>query len=95
MKYKSKKKDLNNRYLFKKIEIYNRSLKFLCLYSLDNFNLFLKNFFLLHSVYKTKIRNFCVISGRSRSVIKKLRVSRFFFRLLGSKGYYFGLKKAS
>jgi ribosomal protein S14 len=43
----------------------------------------------------TKIKNKCLISGRNRSVLKKFRLSRMFFKNLGVSGYINGLRKAS
>jgi len=45
--------------------------------------------------YKTQIGNFCIISGKSRGVHKKFKISRILLRELSAKGYFFGLKKAS
>nr|YP_008816142.1 ribosomal protein S14 [Roya obtusa]YP_009755730.1 ribosomal protein S14 [Roya anglica]AGZ90390.1 ribosomal protein S14 [Roya obtusa]QIQ22969.1 ribosomal protein S14 [Roya anglica] len=44
---------------------------------------------------KTRIRNRCIISGRSRSVYKVFRMSRIVFRDLASKGSILGISKAS
>ena len=41
------------------------------------------------------IRNYCIFSGRSRSVYTHLKISRILLRELGSKGLFFGLKKHS
>jgi len=43
----------------------------------------------------TKIKNKCLISGRNRSVFRKFRLSRMFFKNLGVCGYINGLRKAS
>ena len=47
------------------------------------------------NAYKSRIKNFCVVSGRSRITYNKFRVSRILLRSLGSSGFMFGLKKAS
>jgi small subunit ribosomal protein S14 len=44
---------------------------------------------------KTRIRNRCIVTGRSRSVYKLFRVSRIVFRELASQGAIAGVKKAS
>jgi ribosomal protein S14 len=44
---------------------------------------------------KTRIRNRCILTGRSRSVYKQFRVSRIVFRNLASQGFIMGIKKAS
>jgi|SanBayMetagenome_1026888.scaffolds.fasta_scaffold00033_11 small subunit ribosomal protein S14 len=96
MKYKRKNKDLKARQLIKTTEISQKFIKFLFIYITSReFKILLKNFFYLNGSYKTKIKNFCVISGRSRSIIRKFKVSRIVFRILGSSGIFFGLKKAS
>lgn len=96
MKFKNKNQDLQNRIFFKKTEIIQKILKFLLIYCKSKvFKKILNKNYYKNNYYKTKIKNYCVISGRSRSVIRKFKVSRIFFRILGSKGYYFGLKKSS
>jgi ribosomal protein S14 len=91
-------KDNKKRYCYKKIEIIKKLLKVLSLYSdgRDTSRIlnrvFLPKFSKNH--FKSCIRNYCVVTGRSRGVYKKMRVSRFFFRILGSEGFFFGLKKA-
>ena len=44
---------------------------------------------------KTRIRNRCVVTGRSRSVYKKLRISRIVFRELALQGGIPGIQKSS
>lgn len=44
---------------------------------------------------KTRIRNRCILTGRSRSVYKQFHVSRIVFRNLASQGFIMGVKKAS
>jgi ribosomal protein S14 len=44
---------------------------------------------------KVRIKNTCVVTGRSRAVYKNFRISRIQLRLLGSNGLFFGLKKHS
>lgn len=44
---------------------------------------------------KTRIRNRCILTGRSRSIYKQFRVSRIVFRNLASQGFIMGVKKAS
>jgi ribosomal protein S14 len=48
-----------------------------------------------YNYFKTHVKNFCIISGRSRAIHKKFKVSRILLRELGNKGYFFGLKKAT
>jgi len=44
---------------------------------------------------KTRVRNRCILTGRSRSVYKQFRVSRIVFRNLASQGLIMGIKKTS
>lgn len=43
----------------------------------------------------TRIRNRCIITGRSRSIFKKFRISRIVFRTLASNGNLVGIRKLS
>ena len=96
MKYKQKNQDLKNRIFFKKTEISQKKLTFLLIYCKSKiFKKVLKNNYDYNNYYKTKIKNYCVLSGRSRGIIRKFRISRILFRALGSKGFFFGLKKSS
>ena len=99
MKIKRFKKDLIKRQLFKKTELFQKILKFLFMYVNDNvLKLVIKKkqyYKTYNNRYKTKIKNFCVVTGRSRGIFQKLKISRIVFRLLGNKGLFFGLKKSS
>nr|YP_010736392.1 ribosomal protein S14 [Zygnema circumcarinatum]QKQ14721.1 ribosomal protein S14 [Zygnema circumcarinatum]WEL36365.1 ribosomal protein S14 [Zygnema circumcarinatum] len=44
---------------------------------------------------KTRIRNRCTLTGRSRSVYKRFRISRIVFRELASQGAICGVYKSS
>ena len=44
---------------------------------------------------KTRIRNRCEITGRSRGIYRKLKISRIALRELGSKGVIPGMTKSS
>jgi ribosomal protein S14 len=99
MKIKRFKKDLAKRQSYKQTELFQKILKFLFLHVNNNIlKLIIKKkqyYKIYENNYKTKIKNFCVISGRSRGVFQNLKISRIVFRLLGNKGLFFGLKKAS
>jgi|SRR5690554_254817 len=43
----------------------------------------------------TKVNNYCVISGRSKSVYKDFRLSRIKFRELARSGQLYGVTKSS
>lgn len=93
-------KDTNKRFLHKKTEVLQKVLKIVYLNTLENFSLsllFRKTFFstLVKNTFKSQIRNYCVVTGRSRGVFRKVRVSRISFRKLGAEGLFIGLKKAS
>jgi len=45
--------------------------------------------------YRTRIKNYCVLTGRSRSYIRFFRLSRVKMRELASRGNLFGVSKAS
>lgn len=44
---------------------------------------------------KTRIRNRCIVTGRSRGVLRQFRISRIVFRDLAWKGLLAGIKKSS
>lgn len=100
MKYKYRLKDLNLRQIYKKNEIIFKIFKVIYLYKNNNLlNLIIqkrinKKLF-IKATSKTSIRNYCIISGRSRSVYNKLKVSRIILREFGNIGLFFGLKKNS
>jgi ribosomal protein S14 len=99
MKYKRKIKNISKRALYKKVEVVQRIIKTLCFSFNNNFLYFvlLNGAFIPsnNKHFKTHIKNFCIVSGRSRAIHKKFKVSRILLRKLSSKGYFFGLKKAS
>ena len=99
MKFKRYKKDLKKRKLYKKTEFFQKLLKIFFLYSSEtNMKLIIKKnvyFKLLKNCFKSRIKNYCIISGRSRGIYSKLRVSRIVFRRLNNKGFFFGIKKAT
>lgn len=100
MKQRRFLKDNKKRILYKKTEIFQKILKTLTLHTTckSSLNLILHKllfFKLKKDNFKSRIKNYCIITGRSRGVFKKLRVSRISLRKLGSDGLFFGLKKAS
>jgi len=99
MKFNRYKNDLKKRKLYKKTEVYQKTLKLLFLYSPEVYiklitkkTIYLK---LLKNCFKSRVKNYCVISGRGRSIYNKLKVSRIVFRSLNDKGFFFGIKKTS
>ena len=94
MKFKRYKKDLKKRKFHKKNELFQKIFKILFLYSHDIYlKLLINKKQKLKNSYKTKIKNYCIISGRSRSIFKKLKVSRINLKILNNNGEIFGLKK--
>lgn len=82
-------KNLENTYLIYKYILYNTT------FSLELRN---KIYLLYHSVFqrfsKTKITNFCILTGRSRSVLRKFRLSRLEFKHLSRVGSLNGITRA-
>jgi ribosomal protein S14 len=100
MKQRRFLKDNNKRDLYNKTEVFQKILKVLSLYKMGGLllSLIIHKFFLFFFVkdnFKSQIKNYCISTGRSRGVLRKMRVSRISFRKLGSEGLFFGLKKAS
>jgi len=93
--------DNKKRNLYKKTEITQKVLKVFTFYSKQKFfitlnlNRFVFNVMLKKNSFKTRIKNYCIITGRGRGVYKKVRVCRIFLRVLGAEGLFFGLKKSS
>jgi ribosomal protein S14 len=89
-------KDIKNRAHYKKTEIFRLLLKVIYI-RCSEARLIIQKTFLKKLLLGARlcIRNFCVITGRSRGVYKKFYTSRIMIRLLGSGGVYFGLKKKS
>ena len=44
---------------------------------------------------KSKFKNYCLITGRSRAILRKFKVSRLSFRRLASIGSFDGIRKSS
>jgi ribosomal protein S14 len=99
MKYKRLNRDIIRRKLYKNSEIFQRVIKVILLdVNQTKFKCMLKQLIvqtLKKNSYKTQIKNFCIFSGRSRSIYKQFKVSRINILKLSCCGYFFGLKKAS
>lgn len=74
MKYKRYIRDINKRKLYKDSEVIQRLIKILELSISENTFIFfykkLLDQYVSHNSYKSQIRNFCIFSGRSRSVLR-------------------------
>lgn len=100
MKQRRYLNDIKKRSLYKKTEVLQKVLKVLSIYNkfqksstLVISKLFYLSF--LKNSFKSRVHNYCIITGRARGIYKKFRVSRISLRQLGSEGLFFGLKKAS
>lgn len=90
-------KDLVKRNNFFLSNIYQRLLKVLVYFSLSDTQSYFyekSQYNLIRSSFKTRIRRFCIISGRARSVYRLFKISRICLKNLGGE-LFFGLKKAS
>ena len=93
------KKNIKQRYLFQNLE------KKRLIYKIISKNLKLKNnirwkaqqrFFFFHQNSSlTRIKNLCILTGRSKSVYRLLKISRIKLRKLASKGSLPGIAKYS
>lgn len=96
--------DKKRRLVYKNNEMFLVILKFI----LNNNQLFNNKFFVnnlynknklvfkfLRSNSLNKIVNYCVISGRSRGVLKNFKISRIVLREYAMKGFIIGLYKSS
>ena len=98
-KKKFNQKDFVSRQFVQRYEDQRISLKTLQNSSLiDTKNRFLASLQLSKLKYKAfpnKIRNRCILTGRSRGVYSFFKISRIMIKDLASKGLLSGLKKAS
>ena len=90
-------KDLKKRKQFYFLNSYQRLLKVLVHFSCLDIQIYLYKklkYKVCITSFKTRIRNFCVLSKRSRSVSRNFKVSRICLKNLGNE-LFFGLRKAS
>jgi small subunit ribosomal protein S14 len=93
------KKNIKQRYLFKDLEKRRLILKII----LKNLNiekdlrwkLQQKWFFFNQNSSITRIKNICVLTGRSKSVYRLFKISRIQLRKLASEGFLPGVSKYS
>lgn len=93
------KKNIKQRYLFKNLEKKKIILKII----LQNLNIKTeirykiqqKWFFFPNNSSITRIKNICIITGRSRSIYRFFRISRILFRKKASEGFLPGFSKYS
>lgn len=70
---------INNKILAPKIRIKNREL--------------LQKLIKKNQIYQSKITNKCLLTGRSRGIIKELGISRIIFKKLADDGKLLSIKK--
>jgi len=91
------KKDQYRRKIFLKNELYRNILKiFLNKQNLSKqlrYKVFIRFWAYPLEGSKTRIKNRCVITGRSRSVFRKFHLSRLMFRKYATQGQILGLRK--
>lgn len=93
------KKNIKQRYLFKNLEKKRLILKVL----LKNLNinknirwkLQQKWFFFNQNSSITRIKNICILTGRSKSIYRLFKISRIQLRKLASEGFLPGISKYS
>jgi len=99
MKIKKLNCDIKKRKVFKKTELFQRVLKVLFLYTNHVQLMHSVRFILFNKMrvdaFRTRVHNYCVVTGRARGVYRDVKVSRIVFRNLAAEGLFFGLKKAS
>ena len=92
-------KDLRNRKKVANLELKKQNLKYLFKNNELPFNVRLEAQLKLNSLPRSassvRIKNFCVISGRSRGIYKSFRLSRIKFRELALAGLLPGIIKSS
>lgn len=90
-------KDKKKREKFKKYEL--KRIVWLCLKKNEFLPYQIRNLgsYELHvnKIYFVNIRNFCIISGRSRGIVKEFRISRMFFKQFANFGLLEGIRKSS
>ncbi len=96
MNYLKQKKDFRLRAKFKKQELTILKLKALARNAIAPLSFRVKALDLLAQAPKlTKVRNVCILTGRSRGVIKKFGLSRLVFKQMADAGTIPGVRRAS
>ena len=91
--------DQKRRQLYKKNELNNQILKLLAYNTkmplITRWKYIMKLTKLHKNSYIVKIHNFCILTGRSKSVFKNFKLSRISFRTKASFNKIVGITKAS
>lgn len=99
MRARLRLRDSKARITYNKTEIFQKLVKILYIFQQALFLKLLTFEFFLYcsakSIFKTRIKNFCVVSGRGRGIVRQFKVSRINLRVLGNAGIFFGLRKVS
>lgn len=89
---------LNYKFLIKS-ELKKNVLNFLKKNFLLNLKIRQKSTLLLNKNFKknnkNKIKLFCLFTGRTKFVLKKIKISRLFFKKYSNRGYQIGIFKKS
>jgi len=90
-------KDKKNRILYKQFEKKRLLLKSMQVNKFLSFTVRgeAKNLLINLRGYKSRIKNYCLITARSRGILRKYNISRMVFKQYASFGYLKGIKKAS
>jgi small subunit ribosomal protein S14 len=94
----NRSKITKDNYLRKKINK-NNYIQLIKKYKLQNQKFFfIQKFIFIYKlpllVFKTRISNYCLITGTTKSVLKKFKISRISFRKLVQDKYILGIKKS-
>lgn len=94
MKYQRINNDKSKRLFFKKIEL-KKIVLHLLNRQIDNCLSFAWKSIETKLLSKVEIKNYCILTGRSRGVFREFKLSRISLRKVGAKGLLSGLKKKS
>lgn len=99
MKYNRMILSLHIRKYYNKTELLQKLFQILFLYSTDTYLKLIiakkQCFKVWNNYFKTRIKDFCIVTGRNKGICIKYKVSRIVFRLLNNKGILFGIKKSN
>jgi small subunit ribosomal protein S14 len=87
MRYKRITISKHNRVLFKQDELKTYAISLLNKNKL--YGPLLKN----RLLSRIRLKNYCILSGRARGVLRDFKLSRILLRKIGAKGFITGLRK--
>jgi ribosomal protein S14 len=94
MKYLRIINDKSKRLLFKKGEL-KKNVIFLLNKKCHNYLFFGWKELEAKILSRVELKNYCILSGRSRGVLRDFKLSRILLRKVGAKGFLSGLRKKS